>query len=203
MLPIPAAIIPSLNSLTSDEPVVVLAEIQLPQVPITLRLVRDTQDVTWDSELWTRFPFEIDDIGEGVPGELPNVTLKVGNAQRAIQGFIEEVDGGVDSTVIIRVIHKSHLSETTPIIQLEYTVTNVHSNNDFITFSLGAANVFIRRFPLNRILKNFCRWRFKSARCGFVGAATDCNKTLQRCRELLISPRFGGFPGVGGNAIKQ
>ena len=202
MLNIPAAIIPDLNSLTNDFPVIVLCEIQLPNNPLIIRLAQNTEDVKWDGETWTRFPFEIDNMSEGRAGEIPQINLKIGNQQRALQGFIEDEDGGVDSTVFIRVVHLKHLAETTPIIILEYIVTNVVADSNFITFSLGAANIFNRRFPLNRIMKNFCRFRFKSLECGYVGTETVCNKTVQRCRELFISPRFGGFPGVGVAALK-
>jgi hypothetical protein len=38
-----------------------------------------------------------------------------------------------------------------------------------------------------------CRFRFKNARCGYVGVETECNRTWTRCGELLNQARFGGW----------
>jgi hypothetical protein len=38
-----------------------------------------------------------------------------------------------------------------------------------------------------------CRFRFKSARCGYSGAFTTCNRTRTQCLERGNQIRFGGF----------
>ena len=200
MISLPAVLIGEKNDLTSAHPWLVLLEIQFDGD--TIRLVRNEADVTWDSQTWTRFPFELDVIGETRRGEVPAVTLRVSNISRVIQAYIEDYDGGVDADVIIRVVHANHLSVTTPALRLDYIVTNVSADSKEVRFTLGAGNLLRRRFPAGRFLQNFCRWRFKSTQCGYAGAETECSKTLSRCRELANSPRFGGFPGVGVSGVK-
>lgn len=39
-----------------------------------------------------------------------------------------------------------------------------------------------------------CRFRFKSPRCGYVGVATTCDRSLNNCFALANQVRFGGFP---------
>jgi hypothetical protein len=84
-----------------------------------------------------------------------------------------------------------------PEASYHFELKQPRADRQWATFTLGASNLFIRRFPQAMLLKNHCRFRFKSARCGYVGAQTSCNHTLARCRELANSPRFGGAPGVG------
>ena len=131
--------------------------------------------------------------------------MRVSNVSRAIQSYIEQYDGGVDSTVILRVVHADHLVGTesnTVFCRLDFTVTGCTANAKEVVFSLGASNPWNRRFPLGRARKNFCRWKFKSNECTYSGLETTCDKSLSRCRVLGISRRFGGFPGVGLSGLR-
>ena len=198
-----AALIPVKNSLENASPFLVLAEIQFSGE--TIRLVRNEANITYLSETWTAFPFAIDTIAEMGKDEVPAVSLSVSNVSRAIQAYLEEYDGGIDATVIIRVVHADNLSGTednTALVVLEFTVTNCTADSQNVTFTLGSTNPWNRRVPMYRMHKNFCRWKFKSAQCGYAGAETECKKTLTRCRELSNSSRFGGFPGVGYGGLR-
>jgi len=204
MLTIPAALISHKNSLTNTSPFLLLCEIQLTGV-ITLRLVKNEANVTWNSQTWSAFPFSIDDFGEPSRGEVPHVNLRVSNISRAIQSYIEQYDGGIDSTVILRVVHADHLSGAeadTVMCRLDFTVTSCVANSKEVVFGLGASNPWMRRVPKNRVRKNFCRWKFKSTECGYSGGESACDKSLTRCRALTNSPRFGGFPGVGLTGLR-
>jgi len=204
VLTIPAALIAEKNALANGSPFLLLCEIQLTGV-VTLRLVKNEANVTWGGQTWAAFPFDIDDMGEAGRGEVPRVSLRVSNVSRAIQSYIEQYDGGIDSTVILRVVHADHLVGTetdTVLCRLDFTVTGCTANSKEVVFSLGASNPWFRRVPLGRVRKNFCRWKFKSNECTYSGAETTCDKTLTRCRELNISERFGGFPGVGLSGLR-
>ena len=196
MLSLSAAAIAEKNALGNASPFLVLLEIQLDVD--TIRVVQNTENVTWDGETWVAFPFKLSGLDEPVKGEMPRLTLQVGNASRAIQNYIEQDDGGIDRVVILRVVHAEHLDLTDPEIRQDYIVTGTKCDSTWATFTLGAANAFRRRFPQNRCMKNFCRWaKFKGTQCGYSGAATECDRTLSRCKVLLNSERFGGFPGLG------
>lgn len=41
-----------------------------------------------------------------------------------------------------------------------------------------------------------CRFRFKSSRCGYVGVAATCDRSLTNCTALANQQRFGGFPNA-------
>ena len=203
MITIPAALIAEKNKLANDTPFLVLCEIQF--VGTTIRLVKNEANISWQGQTWAAFPFNIDDMGEAGKNEVPQLQLSVSNVSRAIQSYIEAYDGGVDATVIIRVVHADNLVGTetaTTLIRLDYTVTSCTANPKAVVFSLGASSPWQRRIPQGRARKNFCRFKFKSTECGYSGAETVCDKSITRCRVLANSSRFGGFPGVGFGGLR-
>jgi lambda family phage minor tail protein L len=186
------------NKMASDGAWLILLQIDVKQLDDTIRLVRNTEDVVWNGFTWQAFPFELDEISENSKGEIPKVQIKVSNVRRQMEYYLEQADGGVGSTVTIRVVHSKHLDLTSPEVELVFEVTGTKANATWATFTLGATSPYNRQIG-QRVLKSFCRHNFKDARCKYGGAATECDHTLTRCRQLGNSVNFGGFPGVGMN----
>lgn len=197
MLTLSSAAIVEKNKLASSGAWLVLLEINLPGGSNILRVVNNTENVTWAGEEWVAFPFEIDDMTEDRAGEVPQINLRVSNITKAIQIYLEQNEGGVRSEVILRVVHSDHLDLATAEAEFVFECLACSADASWITFTLGTANPFRRRFPRRRLLSEFCNWTFKGAECGYTGATTTCNKTLTTCRALNNTARFGGFPGVG------
>lgn len=174
----------------------------MPTLGTPIRLVQNEVDITWNGETWTAFPFEIDVIGDWKKNELPQIVARVSNVARSIQGYIDDSDGGVQSQVGIYVVHGGNLGETTPLLELHYTVISTSCDHEWVTFTLSASNTFARRFPKNTCLKNICRYKFKDQWCGYAGVETQCDRSLSRCRALSNSERFGGFPGIGFRGLR-
>ena len=187
------------NKVASTGAWLVLLEIQFQGV--TLKIVNNTEDIEWPSgtgQLWVAFPFTLDDVVEDKNGELPKLTLKVSNVTRTVQQYIEQYAGGTDATVILRVAHSEHLDLTTPEIEEYFMVKKTTTDAYWATFTLGPDYTMTQRVPPDKYMKNFCPFPFKGIRCGYAGSATECNKTLKRCRELGNSVRFGGEVGIPG-----
>ncbi len=201
-LNLPPALIAQKNLLASEDPVLALLEIDMPQLVDTLRLVANEVDITWNGEDWIAFPFEIDNIGEPARGELPSVSLRVSNVSRAIQGYVELSDGGVDADVKVIVINGGDLAFSTPYIELDFRVSSTSVDENWVTFNLTSIDTWSRTFPKNKVIKNYCSYKFKGLHCGYAGVETECNRTLTRCRELNNSERYGGFPGVGYDGLR-
>jgi phage-related protein len=201
-LSLPPALIAQKNLLASDDPALALLEIDMPQLMDKIRLVANDVDITWDGETWAAFPFEIDNIGEPARGELPSVTIRVSNVSRAIQGYVELADGGVDADVKIRVINGGDLAFLTPYIELDFRVASTTVDENWVTFNLVSIDTWARTFPRNKIIKNNCSYAFKGLHCGYAGVETECDRTLTRCRALNNSERYGGFPGVGYDGLR-
>lgn len=190
------------HKLISDGAWIVLFEIQIVDGP-TLYLCRNNEKVNWNSIEWVPFPLEIDDVKESSNGELPSVVLRVSNVTRAVQGYIEDANGGVGSVVIIRVVHSKHLDLIEPELEEEFICVSTKCNALWVTFELGIGEPVIKRFPMRRYLKNFCPFKFKGIECGVhpstVGSA--CAKTLIACKSYNNSPRFGGYYSIPQGGI--
>lgn len=195
------------NKIASDEAFLVALEIFLPDVTDSIKIISNTEDITWRGENWIAFPFELDEISEEAKGEVPRVDLRISNVNREIESYLQEYgayvknNGYAEITVKIYVICTATLDVDDPIVEHEYILVEPKTDSAFATFTLGAANPYKKRFPQSRILKNHCRFKFKSERCGYSGIETSCNKTLTRCRVLNNSIRYGGFPGAGQGGL--
>jgi len=199
---LPSALVSVINDLDDTDPCLILLEITIEGLGSPVRLVQNEVDIVWNSETWVAFPFEFDTIGDWKKSELPRVAVRVSNVARAIQGYIDDTDGGVQSEVAVYIVHAGNLGETTPLLQLNYTVISTTCNHEWVTFTLSSTNTFTRRFPKNTCMKNACRFRFKDQWCGYAGVETTCDRSLTRCRALNNSDRFGGFPGIGYRGLK-
>lgn len=187
------------NKLSSDNIELLLLEITYPtEDPVCLCL--NNAEISWNSQTWYPALFTLSGLVETKNAEIPSVTLAFVDIQRALMPHVESHDGGVGSEIIIRVVDSKFLDITTPklIESMEILECTIDSNNT-ITFKLGAENLLNRRCPLNRYLKNTCRYKtFAGSRCGYVITGEEtCNRTISNCELHGNVSRFGGFPAVG------
>lgn len=192
------------NKLTSDDVWLLLLKIEYgTEDPGYLCL--NNQSVVWPStggNTYLPAIFSLSGIQETKDSEIPAITLSVLDIGRNILPFIEQYAGGVGADVTIYVVHSAYLDNATPEFEETTEVIDVSVEHNLkITFKLGAENLMNLRIPRHRYLKNHCRFVFKSSRCGYAGAETECNRTLARCRELSNETRYGGFPGVGSLGV--
>lgn len=207
MLNISAAAKIEKNKLAADGAWLVLLEIIIPVLNETLRLVRNTDDITWRGYTWTAFPFVPDEISEDSKGELQTLAIKVSNVTRTVQYYLEQGEGGVGASVKLYVIHSKHLNLTTAEFEETFEITSTSADAHWVTFSLGPGYPLMSRRPERRILKNFCPFEYGGAECAvsaFVKLSyPGCNKSLVACRERGNSVRYGGEPSIpaGGTFI--
>jgi len=114
----------------------------------------------------------------------------------------------VDSTIILRIVNSTHITTVSqgtgihnpdPEVELEYIVTNCHSDIQWVHFTIGASNPWNKRFPRSKVTKNYCRYKeLGGARCQYDGEETTCDRSLDTCRNVMNnSINFGGCPGTG------
>lgn len=197
MLNLPLALRQEKNKLVSTAPWLLLLTVTLPDTTV-LRLVRNTEDITFGGNVYTAFAFELGEVRSGGDGRIQGVTLRVGNPERALQPYLEAHDGLVGCAVTLTVVHADNLASDYAELTLNYDVLAAEPKSDWITFTLGAENPLRRRFPLYVAVPYSCNWAFKGAECAYAGAATSCSRTLDACRALSNSARFGGRPGIVG-----
>ena len=192
------------NLLSSDGAYLILLEIHIAGTDIILKLVRNTEDIVWNGETWTAFPFTLGNVKNTSDGEIPEITLGVSNVNRIVQSYVEQANGGGNSPVIIRVVNSNLLTETEPLLEEYFTATKCSCKEDYVSFTLGMGYKKTRR-PLQRYMKNFCNACYNSARCGVSAAAyakyPTCDHTLTNCRLRGNSTRFGGQPLIGQGGL--
>lgn len=184
------------NSLRSDGAWLILLEIQLSSLEEPVRIVRNTDNITWNGHEWQAFPFEIGDVTEDAKGELPTLSIKVSNVTKVLQPYVEMAKGGNGSPVILRVVNSKVLGNSFAEIEEEFVVQHTTCDNQWVTFELGGDSILNSRFPPRRILKNRCPFVYKGIECGATSILTTCPKTLEACDERKNSIRFGGEPGI-------
>lgn len=199
---LPPALLRAANKLDQDSPWLILLDIEI-EGETTLRIVNNNEDITFSGNTYIAFAFTVDQPKETSKGEIPSVQLAVANATRTLQTYVEQYQGGVGASITMHIVNAGQLSENYAELTTTFQVMSCKCTAQWVTFTLGAINPLNRKFPPYQYIASHCRYKvFKGPLCGYSGLETECNRTLTRCRELLNSARFGGFPGLDGRGIK-
>lgn len=191
------------NELAVADPWLVLVDIAIPGVAETIHLVNNNENITFAGQLYTAANFILDPPKFSSKGDIPSVTLKVCNVAQIMEPYMEEHDGGIGSTVTVRVVNAGLLSENYAELEMTFDVIGASADVQWATFQLGAPNPLQFRFPLDRYIALRCRYvaHYKGVECAYSGALATCNGTLDDCRAHGNSARFGGFPGLNGAGL--
>lgn len=201
MLNLPPAVLRQANSLDADSPWLILLDINISGED-TIRLVNNNEDIVFDGNTYIAFGFTITMPTQNSKGEIPNVQLSVANSTRTLQTYVEQYSGGVGASVTLTVVNAAHLEENYAELTTTLTVIGCQCNAQWVVFTLGAANPLNKKFPPNQYIAAHCRFKFKGEYCAYDGLETECNKTIDRCRELQNSSRFGGHLGLDSTGIR-
>lgn len=195
------------NKIASANAWLVLLEIQF--VDTSTGLVVETkfvgnnnEDITYDSNVYIAFPFDIKFKQEA--GGVPEINLSARDFQKVLLSKMNEFSGATGSKVIMRIVNSANLTAD-PELEEVFEVLDSSANGYVINFKLGAESILTRRFPNNIQMRDRCRWRYKSTECAYVGAEVSCDLTLQGangCAFHVNSEHFGGYPGLKGTGIR-
>ena len=193
--------IQDLNRLGGDSVLLVALKIVIPSTPI-IYIVRNGEGVTFNGNFYQPFEFNIGEITAG-KGETPQLQLQIDNTSRAIERYLIEYDtylklNGIDGNGITCELYVLNTNDLSEAVMTEYfELVDFKANNKMATFTLGTTSLFNKQYPPRKMYANFCSFKFKDSRCGYVGAITTCNKTLSDCRARNNSVRYGGMVGLG------
>lgn len=210
-LPLSSTAITEKNKLANSDSVFLVAlEITVPGLETPIRVIANTEDITWRAQTWLACPFELDEISESMT-EVPRVEVRVSNVSREMELYLHEYDrycklnGYAPIVFKIFVVNSLNLASNDPEVEHEFLLLQPKTNAQWATFTLGASNPWNRRYPQRRLLPS-CPWRFKVTQrvggsvvqiCQYAGAEAVCDKTIARCRELSNTSRFGGLYAIG------
>jgi len=192
---LPVNIITEANELDSKGAWLVLLDITLPD-STQLYLVKNTENITYNGQEYTATEFNLSLNSSKGKGQLPQLTLSIENVTHVLESYIEATNGGVGSTVVLRVVNSEHLTENYSELEMTFTVVGTQVNANYVSWQLGIVSPTLMRFPLYKYNPLMCGYKFKSARCGYTGTDTTCDRTLDACRQKGNSKRFGGYVGL-------
>jgi len=162
-----------------------------------LYFTNQRSNVTFDSQEYVSFPIEYDNISENTQGEIDSMQVTISNVSRLIQAYLENYDW-CDKKVSIKTVWSDKLDDTDNYIEDIFYIDSYTADAHNAIFTLMSRyNVLNVVLPREVYSRNYCRYKeFKGTRCGYSGSETECDRSLQRCRELGNQRRFGGFPSV-------
>ncbi len=196
------ALMAYLQKLDKADPLLVLLDIVVPDQP-PLRLVANNENIQYQGNTYEAFNFVVDKPGADGKGAVTTLPLKIANAKRVLRPYLDAYDGGVGLPVTITIINPAMADEDYS--ELTATLYNLATDSDsaWVYFTLGPYNPRNKQFPPDQYLATSCRFDFTAdPRCGYSGTATTCSRTLDNCRALGNSRRFGGFPGLSNRSLR-
>lgn len=209
---LPSNMILEKNKVATSSPWIIFLDIHLKDsqgvTQQSFYLCNNTENITWspqeDPQEYTAFPFNLQPTRNTAQGEIPAISLSVSNVTQVIQDWLEQLDGGVGSEVVVRVA----LVEAGPTVTgdseliMTFEVLGAECTAEWVVFTLGAPGDMRLRFPLDRYIANHCNWEFKSAECGYSGAGTTCERNFDACKAYNNTARFGGHPGLHPTGLR-
>ena len=200
MLDLPSEIVGEKNVLNQDQPWLKTIEFNIDGTYI--RLIDNNEDVTIESDTYTKFPFAIEPIETNTGGELNSAQIVVGNVHRTLQYYAEQYDGIVGESVTIRIFHNEYRQYSKVALQWTFKILSTTYDDTRITFTLGHRNPLLQRFPKYRYIARHCKWKYKSIECGATSPLTTCGKTWADCEERNNTLRFGGYLGLKPGSLR-
>lgn len=203
MKTLPANITLEKNKLETPSAFLILLEVTLPDAT-KFYLTNNNEQVTFNAQVYTPIPFQLDPIKEQLQGQLQVVNLRISNVTRLMQSYLEATNGGIGSVVTLTVVNSAYLAESYSELTMTFDVVSCSTDINWVNFGLGAPNPLRRRFPLHRYLPSNCRWvsNFKGAECAYAGIDSTCKGTYDDCLLKANQVRFGGFKGLEAGGLR-
>lgn len=205
MLNLSSSYIQGKNKLHDSNPMLLLLKWSI-DAQIQRFACNASEDIAWDGQAWIAMPVNIGPR-RFARNELPQLAIQVADPSSTVHAIVEQYAGAEDAVIDIYCVYYGDLAETTNIPHFVFENVGCRVKSPFVYFTLGVKNNPADHMdPADKILKNFCRFRFGNSndpRCPYTGAETSCDKTLNNCqtRNSANAKRFGAFPAIGTNRI--
>ena len=190
------------GALSNQYPFVWLFEVEIPTTPPTrARLAAYTEDITYGASttgadvVYTAYPFEVSAVQEDNAASLPRLTVSISNEAREVQALVEEYDGLIGQPVVLQLVNVSTLAAGAYRIY-EGEVITLTGDAESVAIEVGSYSLSTQLLPSQRALRDYCRHKYKGARCKYTGALPTCDKSLNGadgCEVHSNADRFGGF----------
>lgn len=191
------------NSIRQEKPWLILLDITLNNdAEDVLYLVRNTEDIVFNGNTYTAFNFNLEMNKLTNAGEIPSLKASISNADRTLQGYLEDLDGMVGSTCKITVVNSSNLSADHTELEQIWDIVETTVSDTLVSFRLSLPNLLRVRYPLTRFLANHCSFTYRFSECGYIGELPTCKRTLDACKAHSNTARYGGYVGLSSDSVR-
>jgi lambda family phage minor tail protein L len=174
--------------------------------------------LVWNGNSYQRYPVEMEGFEYNGNGQLPRPKIRISNALSLITALLTTLSDGLEGAKVTRIRTLARYIDavnfsggTNPYgtpdptaefpQEIYYVDRKTVENAAIVEFELAAAfDLAGVRAPKRQCIANICQWVYKSTECGYSGALTTCEKTLDACVEHFGEDTdlpFGSFPGIG------
>jgi phage-related protein len=177
-----------------------LCEIVVP-TKTTQYIARNTEDVTYAGQVYTKGNIDINGQVFNSDGSLPRVVIKVAHdLNRTIEQIVDETQGALGATVTLIKVGEKFLSAAVPALEIDYSSIAAESDAESVTFTLGIPNPMTQKIPLRTYSSTQCPYAtvslFKGVECQYVGGDTTCTGTYSDCKGKGNQVHWGGEKGL-------
>jgi lambda family phage minor tail protein L len=184
-------------------------------------------DVTWQGQVYTRFPIEAEGFEKNGVGQQPRPTLRVANVTGLLGALVRDNEDLVRAKVTRKRTFLKYIdavnfaagnatADENIFLPDEIWRIDRKANQNAIVIEwelasdLDLSGVLL---PRRQCIQNTCTWRYRSSECGYSGDAVAdindqpvtlladdvCGKRLSSCQLRFGNSTlpFGGFPSVG------
>lgn len=188
-------VVAGLNKLEDAEELFWLIELN-PNPTTVIRLTNNNADVTFQSNVYTKFPFVIGRREEDTQGSLNRLVIVVSNVTQEFSQLLDKNIGFTGQAVIVSLMYG-----TVPTLAFSETFRIVTSKvtSKVAQFTLGNDDLLRIKFPAQTFFRKRCRWTYKGPRCAYKGDLPTCDfgaYTANGCAAHDNIPQFGGFLGI-------
>ena len=142
-----------------------------------------------------------DNLSEDLSGKAVKTNIEIGNMNREIQALVDTYDLE-DKEVRIYMVAEEDISNPDAYLMDVFRVTDYLADVTKMTLRCSTpSDALDRRIPRRYFFRGYCRFRFKGVDCQYAGSVGDCEKNLQKCRQLNNSKHFGAFPATPNKQI--
>lgn len=175
-----------------------------------VRLTSHTVPITFATKTYSPYWIGHDVIRADSKGNQPFLNLAFANVGREFARVVDTAKGGNGNPVTITLVHQAHLADSNAKWDATFEIRQALVEDKQIVLRLELPSFARVPIPKDQFIRDRCRWRYKSAECGYIGSGTECTKRLvgpngcefwgadERAnnRPILHPINFGGFPSL-------
>lgn len=183
----------SLSAALSAENSVLCFLLSFTVASTTYRYTDANVDLFYNGNTYTSYGLEPEAIGLSVSEGQDSINIQIDNAALEMAAIVlndDALGGAVD-------LYLACVSDTTKLItaaenMFSGKISSWSMTNNMLRLETVNDLVWWNKRTLRQTTGD-CRWDFKGTECGYVGAATRCDRSYANCTALSNTDSFGGF----------